>query len=273
MNSEKLLDSFSELDDRYVLSAAALLGYEEAAMKTKKTKPILRVVLIAAVIATLMIGTAYAMGLFTMDVRTPEEGEALVGQMSFHDIETGEVVTHERDLTQYPLLLEFTGEGPIHKVEYRPGWLPEAGDNARFWIDGDHAAEEWYSYYTCFFDRSLGGAGILYQIQCYYAKPGYTVYMDGKSAYVVKEEDWDELHVTEIEQESYDMAEDGAPVMFRFVLVFNPAEGWFVSIGGTADFETLEQIAREMEFRTLDETVEISDSYDSNYYYLGVGVG
>lgn len=271
MKNETLLDSFSELEDRYVRSAAAFLGYEEEPVKTKKIKPILRTALIAAVLATLMVGTAYAMGLFTMEVRTPEEGEELVGHTSFRDMDTGEMVTHERDLTNSPLLLQFTGEGPIHQVEYRPGWLPEAGDDYTFWIDGDHMEEDWYSYYTCFFDRHSGGRGILYQIECHYAKPGYTVYTDGESAQVIKEEEWDELHVTEIEQVTRYKVENGSPVIQRFVLVFNPAEGWFISIAGTADFETLEHIAREMEFRTLDETVEISDTRD--YYYLGVGVG
>ena len=62
MNRERLLDAFSELDGKTVRSAAALLGYEEEAMKRKRIKPILRAALIAAVIGALMMGTAYAAG-------------------------------------------------------------------------------------------------------------------------------------------------------------------------------------------------------------------
>ena len=94
--------------------------------------------------------------------------------------------------------------------------------------------------------------------------------MDGESARVVKEEDWGELHITEIEQQTYFKDENGASITHRFVLVFDSAAGWYISIGGTADFETLEHIARELEVRSLDELAENSTS---DYYYLGVGIG
>ena len=58
MNRERLLDAFSELDGKTVRSAAALLGYEEEAMKRKRIKPILRAALIAAVIGALMIAAS-----------------------------------------------------------------------------------------------------------------------------------------------------------------------------------------------------------------------
>ena len=110
-----------------------------------------------------------------------------------------------------------------------------------------------------------------YQIECHYAWPGFTVYMDGLSAHVVKEEDWDDLHITEIEQQPFFKAPDGSPVTQRMLLLFNSGEGWYVSIGGRADFETLEHIARELEVRTLEEIAE--PPAGSNFYYLGVGVG
>ena len=138
---------------------------------------------------------------------------------------------------------------------------------------GDKEEKDWLWYDTCFFDRSRGGGGVEYQIECHYAWPGFTVYMDGISAHVVKEEDWDALHVTEIEQVSRHIAADGSPAVYRYVLVFDPSAGWFVSIAGTADFETLEHIAREMEFTTLDEPAEPSGGDYSDYAYLGVGVG
>ena len=271
MNADKLLDAFSELDEVAVRSAAALLGFEEERMRTKKpVKTIIRVALIAAILAVLGIGTAYALGLFTMDVRAPEEGEELTGHYTYYDPALKENVTEERDLTKSPLILQFTGEGEIHRVEFRPGWLPDGNESDFLERYGDPGAEDWFWYYTSFYDRRLGGAGILYQIQCNYAFPGCTVYMDGESARAVKEEDWGDLHITEIEQTSYFKAEDGSPLIYRYVLVFDPAAGWYISIGGTADFETLEHIARELEVRSMDELAENSTS---DYYYLGVGIG
>ena len=92
----------------------------------------------------------------------------------------------------------------------------------------------------------------------------------GLCAAAVNEEDWGELHITEIEQTSFFKAKDGSPLIYRYVLVFDPAAGWYVSVAGTADFETLEHIAREMEFTTLDEPAEPGGG---DYYYLGVGIG
>ena len=95
--------------------------------------------------------------------------------------------------------------------------------------------------------------------------------MDGLEAHVVKEEDWGKLRITEIEQQTHYKDPDGSPVTQRMLLLFDSSEGWFLSIGGRADFETLEHIAREMEVRTLDEIAEPSEG--TNFYYLGVGVG
>ena len=271
MNADKLLQAFSELDEPSVRSAAALLGLEEEPMKTRKhVKLIRRALLIAAILALLSFGTAYALGLFSMDVRPPEEGEELTGHYTYYDPALKENVTEERDLTKSPLILQFTGEGEIHQVRFRPGWLPDAKESDFLERYGDPGTEDLFWYYTCFYNRQLGGRGVLYQIECHYAWPGCTVYMDGESARVVKEEDWGELHITEIEQVSRYIAADGSQTVYRYVLVFDPNAGWFVSIAGTADFETLEHIAREMEFTTLDELAEPSGG---DYSYLGVGVG
>ena len=252
MNRERLLDAFSELDGKTVRSAAALLGYEEEAMKRKRIKPILRAALIAAVIGVLMMGTAYAAGLFSMQVRTPKEGEDLVVHDTYYDETLGQNVTMKLDLTHSPLVLQFTGEGEIHRIQFRPGWLPKTEVYAHESF-GDEEDKDWLWYYTCFFDRSRGGEGVEYQIECHYAWPGYTVYMD------------------EIEQQTFFKAPDGTPVTQHMLLLFNSGEGWYVSIGGRADFETLEHIARELEVRTLEEIAE--PPAGSNFYYLGVGVG
>ena len=271
MNADKLLDAFSELEEGAVRSAGALLGFEEERMRTRKpVKIIIRAVLIAAILATLSIGAAYAMGLFTMEVRTPEEGEELTGHYTYYDPAQQKDVTEETDLSNATLVLQLDGAGENHKVRFRPGWLPEEQEGYTLERYCDEEAEDQFYYYTCFFDRSQGGRGVLYQIECHYARPGTIVYMDGESAEVVKEEDWDTLHITEIEQVSRYIAADGSQTVYRYVLVFDPNAGWFVSIAGTADFETLEHIAREMEFITLDELAEPSGG---DYSYLGVGVG
>ena len=154
MNADKLLDAFSELEEGAVRSAGALLGFEEERMRTRRpVKIIIRAVLIAAILATLSIGAAYAMGLFTMDirspeliaailatlsigaayamglftmeVRTPEEGEELTGHYTYYDPAQQKDVTEETDLSNATLVLQLDGAGENHKVRFRPGWLPE----------------------------------------------------------------------------------------------------------------------------------------------------
>ena len=270
MNPDRLLDAFSDLDEDYVRSSAALLGYEEEPVKHKKIKTLFRTLLIAAAIAALGIGTAWAAGLFSMKIRTPEEDEELVVHQTYYDVARHEYVLVETDLSHSPLVMQFTGEGDIHRIQFRPGWLPHQ-DIYSHESYHDEEEEDWFWYYTCFFDRSRGGAGVEYQIDCHYAWPGYTVYMDGLEAHVVKEEDWGDLHITEIEQLTYFKDPDGTPITQRMLLLFSSGEGWFLSIGGRADFETLEHIAREMEVRTLDEIAESSEG--TNFYYLGIGIG
>ena len=169
MNADELLDAFSDLDERTVRSAAALLGYEEEriTMKRKHKKILVRTLLIAAILTILSIGTAYAMGLFSMDVRAPEEGEELVGWSISYDPRTSEEIREETDLTKSPLILQFTGEGEIHQVRFRPGWLPEAEESDFLERYGDPGVEDWSYYYTCFFYRSQGGAGVSYQLECH----------------------------------------------------------------------------------------------------------
>ena len=126
MNADNLLDAFSELEEGAVRSAGALLGFEEERMRTRKpVKIIIRAVLIAAILATLSIGAAYAMGLFTMDIRTPEAGEELVGHYTYYDPAQQKDVTEETDLSNATLVLQLDGAGENHKVRFRPGWLPD----------------------------------------------------------------------------------------------------------------------------------------------------
>ncbi len=271
MNADKLLDAFSDLDEACVRSSAALLGYEEEPVKHKKIKTVFRTLLIAALIAALGIGTAWAAGLFTMEIHTPEEDETLLVFQTFYDDARDKDMLVALDLSHSPLVLQFTGEGDIHRIQFRPGWLPEAQEGYTYERYRDEDEEDWFWYDTCFFDRSRGGAGVEYQIDCHYAWPGFTVYMGGTEAHMVKEEDWGELHITEIEQQTHYQDPDGSPVTQRMLLLFSSSEGWFLSIGGRADFETLERIAREMEIRSLEEIA--APPTDSNFYYLGVGIG
>ena len=102
MNPDRLLDAFSDLDEDYVRSSAALLGYEEEPVKHKKIKTLFRTLLIAAAIAALGIGTAWAAGLFSMKIRTPEEDEELVVHQTYYDVARHEYVLVETDLSHSP---------------------------------------------------------------------------------------------------------------------------------------------------------------------------
>ena len=266
MNREKLFDALADVDEAYIAEALryspeASSGSSERIVHLNK-KRMISFALAAALILALGIA-AYAV-FSTYSTRVPEPEETF--RINWEENASGYI-----EWTDAKLAVTFPDTAESKQIEFRPGWLPEPQEGYSYERYHDEDEEDWFWYDTCFFDRHRGGAGVEYQIECHYAWPGYTVYMDGLEAHVVKEEDWDTLHITEIEQQTNFKDPDGNPVTQRMLLLFDSAEGWFLSIGGRADFETLEHIAREMEVRSLDELAEPPEG--SNFYFLGVGVG
>ena len=106
-----------------------------------RRKNVTRILLLAAVIATLMTATAFAAGIFGMNRETVPAGEVPSGYWRFYDDE-GKLVEEQKLV--YPdagLVFTFTGpDRPRYQLEIKPGWLPE-GEHYEQCFRSDYAAD------------------------------------------------------------------------------------------------------------------------------------
>lgn len=221
-----------------------------------RSRNILRIALIAAVIAALMTVTAFAAGLFTMELHKVEEGEEVSGYWRFYDQE-GEL-TEQQEWTYPEASIVFTFYGPEEEYnmpEFRFGWLPEEGEHYKEqqkFIDEDE--DGWLSNYglMCQCDIIPCQAGVM-------SVPvkGYRGVLNGEAT-VLKEETWDCWDVTEIQVDYTDCKTVRWPEPVNYIYMFDQERGYLAYVRGCDDMETLEKIARNMEIRE-------SDAPDSSY--------
>lgn len=211
-----------------------------------RSRNILRIALIAAVIAALMTVTAFAAGLFTMELHKVEEGEEVSGYWRFYDQE-GEL-TEQQEWTYPEASIVFTFYGPEEEYnmpEFRFGWLPEEGEH---YEEQKSMSEGWmYSYgLMCQCDIIPCQAGVM-------SVPvnGYRGVLNGKAT-VLKEEVWDCWNVTEIQVDYTNSKMVPWPVPVNYIFMFDEERGYLVQIRGTDPMETLEKIAENLEVRESD---------------------
>ena len=63
----------------------------------------------------------------------------------------------------------------------------------------------------------------------------------------------------------------GALANVNYVILFSEEYGYLLTISGTADFETLEHIARELEIDVTDELYEYDPDFNIGILNLGRG--
>lgn len=220
-----------------------------------------RILLLAAVIATLMTVTAFGAELFTMNRSEVPEAQTISGYWRYVD-EDG-VVTDVQKLV-YPdagMVFSFTGpdvQQDYNLLEVKANWLPCEPD--AFTTD-----EEGWSFYLT---RQTELDDLPYIIEAYMAGTrGSRSVLCGKPV-VVKEEDWDNWHVLEITTDytGTDWARDWPQA--NYILMFDENTGWLVRIGGTGALTVLEKIAQNLEVResntpnTLDKGLDRENCVD-----------
>ena len=87
---------------------------------------------------------------------------------------------------------------------------------------------------------------------------------------IVKEEDWGDWHVTELTSDYTNCTWRWSYERANYVLLFNSEKGWRVDVTGTADLETLEHIARELEIRDSGERPYFADSGETVVEGIGM---
>ena len=228
-----------------------------------RSRNILRIALIAAVIAALMTVTAFAAGLFTMELHKVEEGEEVSGYWRFYDQE-GEL-TEQQEWTYPEASIVFTFYGPEEEYnmpEFRFGWLPEEGEH---YEEQKSMSEGWmYSYgLMCQCDIIPCQAGVM-------SVPvnGYRGVLNGEAT-VLKEEVWDCWDVTEIQVDYSNCTTVRWPKPVNYIYMFDQERGYLAYVRACDGIETLEKIARNMEIR---ESEAPDPGYGSHLDEIQIGV-
>ncbi len=216
-------------------------------------------VLIAAALVSLLTATAYALGLFRLNARLLPEGDTPRGQWVFRD-EEGRV--EEVQNMQYPganLVFTYDCEETPHYVEIKPGWLPAEG---RGYGEQGWGTDGWFQFFLNEEDDPCGA--ILYRMECFYAVPDYQLVMMYESE-IVEETSW----------EGYDLIKvvNHDPVVgdVNYVLLFSSEQGFLFRVGGSLDLDTLEKMAKSVEFRATDKEVEYNPDFNIGIINVGRG--
>lgn len=228
-----------------------------------RRRNIVRIALIAAVIAALMTATAFAAGLFTMERHQVEDSEVVSGYWRFYDKEGN--LTEEQKWTYPEASIVFTFYGPeeeYNKPEFRFGWLPEEGEH---YEEQKSRSEGWiYSYgQMCQCDIIPCQAGVM-------SVPvnGYRGVLNGEAT-VLKEETWDCWAVTEIQVDYTGCKTVRWPEPVNYIFMFDEERGYLAYVRGCDDIETLEKIAKNMEIRESDTP---NPSYGSPLDEIQIGL-
>lgn len=216
-----------------------------------RRRNILRIALIAAVIAALMTVTAFAAGLFSMERHQVEKGEVVSGYYLFYDKEGNLKLDQELNYPDAGMVFTFYGPDNVeyNKPEFRFGWLPEEGEHyeeqQRF-IAKDE--DGWLDMYCGPCNCEL----IACQIFAHNIRTdGFRGVLNGEAT-VLKEETWDCWNVTEIQVDYTNSKMVPWPVPVNYIFMFDEERGYLVQIRGTDPMEILEKIAANLEVRESD---------------------
>lgn len=239
-------------------SVMAKIGAERPKPR-RVMKRSVRTLLLVAAIAALMSTAAYAASGYFMNLKKTDE--TVSGYWRAVDADGN--LTQEQKLS-YPdagMVLSYEGPAEIpNQPEFRCWYLPS---EANF---GYTDEEGWATYLS---DQGEGpdlpyivGAGVV--------RPGNFKTVINGEVTIVKEEDWGDWHVTELTSDYTNCTWRWSYERANYVLLFNSEKGWRVDVTGTADLETLEHIARELEIRDSGERPYFADSGETVVEGIGM---
>lgn len=226
-----------------------------------RRRNVTRILLLAAVIATLMTATAFAAGIFGMHRETVPAGEVPSGYWRFYDDE-GKLVEEQKLV--YPdagLVFTFTGpDRPRYQLEIRPGWLPE-GEHYDQCFRSDYAADGWGNGFGAFCSHDH----IPCQIFAYEVDTGGRRSVLNAEPVTIEEETWDNWKVTKVAAD-YSNTEWSSLnkwlSLVNYILMFDEEQGILTVIRGEDSMDTLEKIAENLEIRETDTPVPQSNPLD-----------
>lgn len=219
--------------------------------RTPRRRNVTRILLLAAVIATLMTATAFAAGLFGMHRETVPAGEIPSGYWRFYD-DTGKLVEEQKLV--YPdagLVFTFTGpDRPRYQLEIKPGWLPE-GEHYVECFRSDYAGDGWGNGFGAFCSHDH----IPCQIFAYEVDTRGRMSVLNAEPVTIEEENWDTWKVTKVVAD-YSSTEwsrlNKYLSIVNYILMFDEEQGILAIVQGEDSMDTLEKIAKNLEIRETD---------------------
>ena len=272
MLSRDLLFAMNDIKDSYLEDARKSLdcGHEK---KTGKTiRRVSRALLLAALISLLLVGSAYAAGIFSLRESRPAKAD-----------ETYSIHWGEDDaglLTWHDLKYVFTFEGldECNAVKFRPGWLPfqpvystpdEDGCYTYLVSEGAPEVDFRSDNYQPYMVR-------LYYVPQFAAEDGAMLLMYQTPGEITRETWGDETvlkfeatqHFDAVSQ--FDIPE--RTLTYNYVLLANAEEGWVVTVCGEMDMDTIIKAAKNLEIRPTGKTYTYED-FDNHFLFFDGGVG
>lgn len=226
-----------------------------------KRKKVIRTVLMVAAIATLMTATAFAAGIFSMNLEKVPEGEIPGGYWRFYDDEDKLVEEYKFIYPDAGLVFTFTGpDSPRHQLEIKPGWLPEDEHYDRCFR---------LNYNKDGWGRSFGLMCSCEDIKCQIlaenVEPGNAKHVLNAEPVTIEEESWDNWKVTKVvaDYSNTDWSSLNKYLsIVNYILMFDEGTGILVTVRGTDSMETLEKIAKNLEVRETDTLVPQGNPLD-----------
>lgn len=220
-----------------------------------------RILLLAAVIATLMTATAFAAGLFGMRRETVPADEILSGYWRFYEDE-GKLVEEQKLV--YPdtgLVFTFTGpDRPRYQLEVKPGWLPE-GEHYDQCFRSDYTGDGWGNGFGAFCSHDH----IPCQIFAYEVDTRGRMSVLNAEPVTTEEETWDQWKVTKVVAD-YSNTEWSSMNKYwsivNYILLFDEDQGILAVVRGEDSMDTLEKIAKNLEIRETDTPIPQGNPLD-----------
>lgn len=244
-----IFENLSSIDSRYIEEADA----DRLSMVKPHLSKTVRTILIAAIIATLLVGATYAVNLlFKMNITentVPISQDFLGVHVTYNDV---------------GLVLSFEGPEVCHQVGFKADYLPSEPTARVFSPDG-----EWY---MALCDESDDLPEIGYNIYSDQASLKTSLMIGGK-AEIVKEYSSGNLQVVEIVSDYTGTSFEVSSVTeANFIIVFDTADGCLVRIASSRyGLDELEKILAGMELYVYMETNTPERSLDYGFINPGRG--
>jgi len=228
-------------------------------------KPVRRfrpsVLLVAAAVMTLLVGTAIAAGraISTRPVADANEADRI---FIWYD-ENGKVTdAHVVEMPDAQFAVTYKVEQPQYNaIDYKLNWLPYPAhdtwpkpvDTSGWLNNASDTTIENDGFYTVEGHPYRQLDQMLYQIRITGMTDSETVYYYNGAPTVVKQDQWNGWSRLEFTIDYTDSTSIAWGRPINYLILFDPKTSVWVQIAGTMDFETYEKIAENMEIRVTDQ--------------------